>query len=199
MKRSGNGREKPKSKIENRKTEEGRISNSPFRFSDFGLRHFDSLLILGIGNPLRGDDAVGWLAAERLAGTLHDPRVEVMPCHQLTPELVEPIARADTVIFIDASRTGTPGTWRMEELPPPNPAAPGPLTHHFDPPTLLAWALALHRRAPRAYALSIPGQSFGGSERLTAPVERALGEALERLSAWLRRQGVFGSRRRQNG
>lgn len=145
------------------------------------------VLILGIGNPLRGDDAVGWIAAERLAETIHDPRVEVVPCHQLLPEMAGQIARADIVVFIDASKTGTPGTWRIEELPPPNPAAPGPVTHHFDPPALLAWALALHKHAPRAYAISIPGQSFDCSERLTAPVERALAESLEHLCAWLSR------------
>lgn len=143
------------------------------------------VLILGIGNPLRGDDAVGWLAAERLAATIHDPRVEIVPCHQLMPEMAEQVARADIVIFIDASKTGAPGTWRMEELPPPNPAAPGPVTHHFDPPALLAWALALHKRAPRAFAISIPGESFDCSEQLSALVAKAFGEVLGRLDHWL--------------
>ena len=39
---------------------------------------------------------------------INDPDVEIVPLHQLTPELMDPLRRADRVIFIDASTTGRP-------------------------------------------------------------------------------------------
>ena len=60
-------------------------------------------LIIGYGNPLRGDDGLGWRAAEQLAEIIPQSEAEVIACHQLTPELAEPISRARLVIFIDMS------------------------------------------------------------------------------------------------
>ena len=51
------------------------------------------VLILGYGNPLRSDDGLGWQVAVQLFRTNTSPEVLVLPCHQLTPELAEPISR----------------------------------------------------------------------------------------------------------
>ena len=40
-------------------------------------------LIICFGNPLRGDDAVGWRVAERLPAA--DVGARVVACHALTP------------------------------------------------------------------------------------------------------------------
>ena len=51
-------------------------------------------LVVGYGNPLRCDDAIGWRAALALAD---DPRlagVDVLARHQLTPELAVDVAAA---------------------------------------------------------------------------------------------------------
>ena len=49
-------------------------------------------LIIGYGNTLRGDDAVGQAAAQALAGEAAIAGAETIACHQLTPELAERIA-----------------------------------------------------------------------------------------------------------
>src|ERR1035438_8523471 len=59
------------------------------------------VLILAYGNPLRGDDAFGWRVAERLLELPPDPSVEILRLHQLTPELMDPLSRADLALFID--------------------------------------------------------------------------------------------------
>jgi len=62
-------------------------------------------LVIGIGNPLRGDDGVGALLAEQAAlFTAADPDgpVAVRSVQQLTPELAEELARLEAVLFIDA-------------------------------------------------------------------------------------------------
>ena len=78
-------------------------------------------LIIGYGNPLRGDDGVGPRAAELLVeedgvtSPLLPDGVQVLVCHQLTIELAPQIAEADRLILIDAiasdaTTTGEPGS-----------------------------------------------------------------------------------------
>ena len=67
------------------------------------------VLVVGYGNPLCGDDGVGWHAAGLLAS---DPRldgVRVVTHHQLAPELATDVSRASLVVLVDASTDGDPG------------------------------------------------------------------------------------------
>jgi len=64
------------------------------------------VLVVGYGNPLRGDDGAGFNAAWLLS---LDPRLQgadVLIRQQLTPELAEDVARADLVVLIDAAVGG---------------------------------------------------------------------------------------------
>ena len=72
----------------------------------------DRTLIIGYGNPLRGDDGVGWEVASRLAATIPEEAAHIMTVHQLTPELAESVSEAELVIFIDAS--DGENCWDME-------------------------------------------------------------------------------------
>jgi hydrogenase maturation protease len=129
------------------------------------------LLILGYGNPLRGDDGFGWRAAERLAGLGRDADIEVRALQQLTPELAADVARAEQVIFIDARR-GLPAGRLMEETLAP--AAEASFTHRLEPAGLLAAARDLYGRAPRAVVYWVAGESFEYGERLSPGVGAAL-------------------------
>jgi hydrogenase maturation protease len=141
------------------------------------------VLIIGYGNPLRGDDGFGWQAATRLLGLVADPEVEVMAVQQLTPELMEPISRAGRVVFIDAAAAGEPGVLR--EVSVAADAESRRFTHHATPGGLLAGAAALFGRAPEATLYSVPGQDFGFGESLTPAVEKALAEVVARVCAGL--------------
>src|SRR5512136_1175751 len=74
------------------------------------------ILVVGYGNPLRGDDGAGWQAAERLEALLPPAQVNVLIRHQLTPELAEPSSRAELVILIDASCVDPPGQIACREV-----------------------------------------------------------------------------------
>jgi len=121
------------------------------------------ILIIGYGNPLRGDDAVGYLAAQRLDG---------FALHQLTPELMEPISRAAAVIFIDAKTGGKPGAIEERTLNPLTASAA--FTHHVTPKAPLAGARKLYGRCPPATLITISGSDFEIGRPLSAPVRRAL-------------------------
>jgi len=129
-------------------------------------------LIIGYGNPLRGDDAVGYLAAERIVGAL--------AVHQLTPELMEPISRADRVIFVDAVADGVPGTIRRRRLGLDS--AGGSMTHHTRPMELLAGARFLFGHAPEAWLFTISGAKFGQGDELSESVSRALDRLVGELA-----------------
>lgn len=122
------------------------------------------MLIIGYGNPLRGDDGFGYRAAERIPGAI--------AAHQLTPELMEPISRADRVVFLDAAADGFPGQVRRRKLTPTTGDAG--FTHHATPEALLAGALALYGRAPEATLITVCGADFSLSDRLSPEVQAAL-------------------------
>ena len=145
-----------------------------------GLPNLETrLLIIGYGNRLRGDDAVGYLVAERLQGLSPPAGVKVLALHQLTPELAEGISQAGQVIFIDAAATGIPGEILERSVTPR--VQVGGYTHHSTPEGLLAAAADLYGRAPQATLYAIPSQSFELSEELTLPVQNALEQLVTRL------------------
>ncbi len=137
------------------------------------------VLILGYGNPLRADDGLGWHAAKRLAPTLAGSDVEIITRHQLTPDLAEPVSRAERVIFIDAQAGGPPGELAIREVAPLT-NAPVLLSHSLDPAALLALARQLYGTSPQAFVLSVASQSFGYSQELSPEVQSSLPELLRR-------------------
>ena len=130
------------------------------------------MLIIGYGNPLRGDDGFGFRAAERIPGAI--------AVHQLTPELMDPIARADRVLFLDAGVEGAPGEIRRRRLDPQS--AGGALTHYATPESLLAGALAIYRRTPEAEILTVTGADFSISDELSPPVQASLAKVVAHLT-----------------
>jgi len=137
-------------------------------------------IVIGYGNPLRGDDGLGWEVAGRLAASIADESVAIMTVHQLTPELAEPVSKAEMVIFVDASYEGTPGTWRCDEVKPA-PATTNPLGHHFDISGLLAYARAIFDANPRAFVVSVAAESFECQDGLSPTVEAALPEIVRHI------------------
>lgn len=117
------------------------------------------ILVLGYGNCLRGDDAAGPLAAEAIAAKVTS-NVRVHVVHQLVPELAEPVAGVDLVVFIDAA-SDVPAD-AVFEVRTVSPAASfvGRGAHNADPAALLAAARDLFGNAPSALLLSIAAESF---------------------------------------
>lgn len=135
-------------------------------------------LVLGYGNELRSDDAVGPLIARAVAAWA-DPEVEAQDLHQLTPELAEPISRADAVIFVDAVLA--PGDLPVTLVPLRAGAEIQPDGHLSSPEGLLAMAGRLYGRRPQAWLLKVPVQSLEFGETLSPLARRNMEAALARL------------------
>ena len=138
------------------------------------------VLILGYGNPLRGDDGVGWHAAEHLLERSAELDATITSCHQLMPELAEPVSRAERVIFIDARIGQTPGSVEISEVVAGAPQCPT-FSHHLDPATLVTLAQGLYGRAPEAWIVTVTGESFEHTDQLSAPVQSSLPELIRQV------------------
>jgi hydrogenase maturation protease len=135
--------------------------------------------VIGYGNPLRGDDGAGYVAAEDLRARLTNPAVEIVSEQQLLPEMMQAIAEAKLVIFIDASVSGRAGKYHRLPLRPA--PACGRFTHHATPEALLAGAQALYGHTPEAVHYLIPGRFFEAGRELTPSVRRAVNHLVEVL------------------
>ena len=129
-------------------------------------------LVIGYGSPIRGDDAVGPLAAEALAAQPLPPGLTVLARHVLTAELAADLAAADRVIFLDAESGATAGTVRVRELRP-DAGRVSTMAHFHDPRELLAWCEVLYGRAPRAWLVTAAGASFDYAHCRLSPAATA--------------------------
>ncbi|HWR13795.1 MAG TPA: hydrogenase maturation protease [Terriglobales bacterium] len=138
------------------------------------------VLVIGYGNPLRGDDGVGPVIAEEIAKKICDPqsKVQVVACHQLNPELAEAVADTREVIFVDASVELKPGDVRISSVKPDQ-FSPAGFTHSMKPSALLATASELFGQAPPAKAVAIGAASFDIGMTLTPEVRAAVRLATE--------------------
>ena len=153
------------------------------------------LIVIGLGNAFRGDDAAG-LAVARALG--EDPRVLV---HEGEPiDLLDRWEGAHEVIVVDAARSGSaPGTvHRLDGLR--EPVAAGGSTHAFGLAETLALAHALGRAPAHVKVIGIEGERFGAGDGLSpavaAAVEAVASELRTRLGkpAVGRRQDPDGER-----
>lgn len=134
------------------------------------------VLVIGYGNPLRGDDGIGWRATQAIKAA-EMAGVEVITSHQLTPELSEPIARSELAIFIDAVSNDFPGMVWCSRVDA-GAGTCGPMAHHVTPEYLVGMAQALFGASPRAFTITVGGLSFDYEEKCTATVQAALQEVL---------------------
>jgi hydrogenase maturation protease len=126
-------------------------------------------LIVGYGNTLRGDDAVGPQLAAMLGG---------IAVQQLVPELAERIAAEDRVIFIDARTDLAPGD--VQVMPVESDSAS---THWCSPGWLLHLAQEVYGKSPEAILIGIGAESFDIGAPLSAAAHSGLEKALAQIRA----------------
>lgn len=136
-----------------------------------------AMLVIGYGNSLRSDDGAGPLVAETVEA-LRLPGVRVLSCPQLSPEHADPIARAGSVVFVDAAVDG-PTEVQMRPLEPGETSQL--MTHAADPGTMLALARDVFGRVPRAWWLTIPATSLAFGDILSTKTRRGCEEAVKRI------------------
>lgn len=163
-----------------------------------------AIVVIGIGNPLRGDDGIGpwlveqalprWLAGSEWAG------VELRSCRQLLPEQALELAGVRHLLLVDAwaaENQGAPWLGPLDGRGAAGAAAPPPVPgwgreggpswcagHQLQPRELLALASALGVAPPRTDGLLVPGWCW---QPPSDPYQRPFSPALMRLLPRLRR------------
>jgi hydrogenase maturation protease len=142
------------------------------------LPHCDTVLLIGYGNTLRGDDGLGPHTVAAVAA-LALPGVRTRIVQQLLPELAAELAEVRCAIFVDARLAPADDTLQVTTIGP-GPAA-AVMAHTGDPRNLLALAQTLYGRAPEAWLVTVPGRDFDLGERLSDVGTAQSGVALTRI------------------
>jgi hydrogenase maturation protease len=152
------------------------------------------ILIVGIGNPGRGDDGLGPALIARLAAlppdSLPEGRIIEFPGgkmsgvwkYQLNVEDALTIRDFDAVVFADAAAQGDDPV-AFKEIHPA--AAIAFTTHELSPAAVLALSEELYGRAPQGFVLAMRGSGWQLGESLSVEASRHLQAALDGLSDFL--------------
>ncbi|NWF62319.1 MAG: hydrogenase maturation protease [Fischerella sp.] len=138
-----------------------------------------TILVIGYGNDLRSDDAIGQRVAEKFASK-NLPYVKSLSIHHLTPELAEALASVDLVIFVDACLTSETSDVQVKSLLPT--ATNFLPSHTGDPQALLALTKAIYGYCPKAWWVIVPGENFELGDRLSPIAENGVAIALEKIA-----------------
>lgn len=140
-------------------------------------------LVIAIGNPSRGDDALGPAFAARLQEWLDAEGrddVEVIEDFQLQIEHALDLKGRQQVIFVDAGTPLQPAPYAMKPVVPS--ADFGHTTHAISPAAVLHVAQqTLGQQLPQASVLCIPGDTFELGAALSELAEMRLSAALRHL------------------
>jgi hydrogenase maturation protease len=137
------------------------------------------VLLIAVGNELRGDDAAGWRVADAVAAW-NRPSVRVVRTHQLVPELAANIADAATVILIDAA-LDAPDSRSLAPVQTQSAA----LSHAASFAEVLALAGTLGGGPSSAWVLGIPAESFLFGADPSPRCERGIAAAVRLLASVL--------------
>lgn len=138
-------------------------------------------LVIAIGNPSRGDDALGPMLLDRIEA-LRLQNVELITDFQLQVEHVLDILCRREVVFVDASVEAI----APFEFKPVEPRADATVTtHELSPAAVLDTCRHLGAAVPDAYVLAIRGYAFDLGTPLSTLAAQNLDAAVDMLSARL--------------
>jgi hydrogenase maturation protease len=144
------------------------------------------LLVLGIGQEFRGDDAAGLLIARRLRERL-GPEVAILEKSGAAGDLLAAWEGADAAILVDAVRGGGP-PGRIYRFPVHEAALPAELfpaasTHAWGVAQAVALGQALRQLPPFLVVYGLEGRDFGIGQTLSPAVAQAIPTAARRILA----------------
>ncbi|HOW68439.1 MAG TPA: hydrogenase maturation protease [Candidatus Paceibacterota bacterium] len=142
------------------------------------------VIIIGYGNELRGDDAIGRHIVRAIEAQ-HIRGVVTADLHQLLPETVELICPCRFAIFVDACLDSaisevsvTPVILRAADLW---------RTHLANPESLLALCQAIHGRMPEAWWVRVPVFTVDFAQGLSVAANHNKTVALDKIDRLLKR------------
>ncbi len=137
-------------------------------------------LVIGIGNPWRGDDGVGHAAVDALAGA---PGLTTATCSGEPAELMELWQGHDPVILVDAIVTGAaPGTLHRLDAREPLPHGDGYSSHGIGLAEAVELARSLGELPESLIVHGIEPAQLEDGTGLAPEVRRAITPAITRIN-----------------
>ncbi len=156
------------------------------------------VVVIGVGNPLRGDDAAGLLAVARIPPS---PGVELIAHAGEGVDLLELWAGADAVVIADSAASGAePGTivsFDASDRPLPSALARS-AGHATGVAEAIELARSLGRLPARVVVLGVEGADFTLGAALSEPVRVAIDALAEAAGDKARHLADQSITRRQN-
>ena len=144
------------------------------------------VLVIGVGNPVRGDDGLGPALVARLQ-SLQLGNVTAESAHQLTIEHAARVAEHDDIVFADAVRDARQA---FSFTPISAASDPGGSSHAMGPAQIVALARICFGKTPRSYLLGIRAHRLDDfAERLSPEATADLDAAVEYLRRWCEATG----------
>lgn len=152
-----------------------------------------SLLIYGIGNPARGDDALGIALVHQLEDRFQsDPlkfqasQVSFDSNYQLNIEDALTVSNFETVIFIDAwndpvEMEHPSDGFRWTQLTASEEEEVGAFSHQMSCAQVLTLCRKIYQKCPKAYLLAIAGKEWEINAPLSALAQSNLNRAQDFL------------------
>lgn len=140
-------------------------------------------LVLGIGNPLRGDDGFGAAVIAELRRGGLGAQADLLWVHQLTPELILDLEGARCVAFVDAAVALAAGEASESELAA-SVRTRGSWSHGLDPGGLLALGREVLGVDVPARIFAVGAAGFGEGASLTPLVQEQVARTALRIAAW---------------
>lgn len=139
----------------------------------------NEVLVFGIGNPLRGDDGLGFAFVNQLK---EDKNIHLKHAYQLNIEDAEVIQQYKKVIFVDAA-VDLEKDFKIVYMSPKSQTQFS--SHSLDIPTVMSICLEVYQRLPTVILLKIKGDKFGLNDQLSELSKKRLDLALNILSELL--------------
>jgi hydrogenase maturation protease len=146
-------------------------------------------LVVGYGNSLYADDGFGIAVAEHLRASLGERAdVQVITTMQLLPELIDHLATAESVIFVDTSTATDPehvetsGQLTLIEIDDLDrdllSSAKGPFSHQCSPKELVDATQALYGKKIPAWLCTICGEHLELGQEMCEFVANTIPQAV---------------------
>jgi hydrogenase maturation protease len=135
------------------------------------------IVVVGIGNPYRGDDGAGWAVIDRLKEVM-GCSIEFVKQRGDIAELIDIFAHYHTVYLVDAYQShALMEAWRridiyQESIPDEHPQTS---THGFSIAQAISLARNLDQLPNKLILYSIKGDNYAISDRLSPSVAESVG------------------------
>jgi len=138
-------------------------------------------LVIGYGNPLRGDDGVASVVLEEMRN-LASPLQEItfLYRHQLDIADAELIRLCKAVVFVDAHASEGLGDLELKRIVSSS-SIPSHTVHISSPEELMHLVNEIYEAYPQAFLCAVKGHDFSLGAPITKPALRAAGIAAKKI------------------